>query len=454
MQLSILTLKESSTLLLFRIFTNWPSLRYAYVPSLAFVLLLLANIARAQTCTLSLKPTVSGCYQKGGQSKAVVSLELIWSNPPAGDSILVQGPAGSIPASRVIKTGLITVRYEGVRTAKQTIVSPQVVAFEIPANGATGLTATAKFLNRTTCSATSPTFAAPAACPPTACATGQLGGTIFNDFDADGIKAKGETTGLVGITVKAFDCNGVLVATTTSDIYGEYSFKTLTAANYPLRVEFSTLPAVYGQGTNNGRNGRTTVQFVSAPNCNVDLGVLNPTDFCQNNPSVFVPCYVSGNPLPVGAKAGKLDALVSFNYRTTGLADMAKVNHLSNADQVGSLWGVAYNKFNKKLYSSAILRRHTGLGPKGLGGLYTTDVTTNITTSFDLATIGINVGTIGSNAARGLDDDPGQPSRDPSAFPAIGKIGLGDLDISENGKFLYVVSLTDKKLNKIDITGA
>ncbi|MFN8000789.1 MAG: hypothetical protein U0X75_07215 [Acidobacteriota bacterium] len=49
--------------------------------------------------------------------------------------------------------------------------------------------------------------------------------------------------------------------------------------------------------------------------------------------------------------------------------------HLATARQVGSVWGVAYNKFTKKVFTSAMLRRHVGLGPQGLGGMYVTDMT-------------------------------------------------------------------------------
>ena len=40
-------------------------------------------------------------------------------------------------------------------------------------------------------------------------------------------------------------------------------------------------------GTLNGVDGRTTVQFVNAPDCSIDLGVLNNVDYCQTNPNVI-----------------------------------------------------------------------------------------------------------------------------------------------------------------------
>ncbi len=268
-------------------------------------------------CTLTLKPTVSGCYLVGNQSKATVSVEVAWDGAPAGDSILVTGPAGSVPATRYVKVGTIPVGYTGADgftfSTNQFIVSPQVVTFEIPANGTTGLSVSAAFTNHTTCSATSITFNAPAACPQTVCTTGNLGGTVFYDYNANGTKEAGETRGLGGIEIKAYDCNGNLAGTTQTDVYGKYTLA-IPANAYPVRVEFGSLPAFAGQGTPNGTDGRTTVQFVSSANCNVDLGVLNPNDYCQSNPQVITPCYINGNPLASGSPSATMDALVSFAY--------------------------------------------------------------------------------------------------------------------------------------------
>ena len=38
---------------------------------------------------------------------------------------------------------------------------------------------------------------------------------------------------------------------------------------------------------------------------------MNQDDYCQSNPLMMVPCYVSGDALPVG-NASDADALVAF----------------------------------------------------------------------------------------------------------------------------------------------
>ncbi len=129
---------------------------------------------------------------------------------------------------------------------------------------------------------------------------------------------------------------------------------------------------------------------------------------------------------------------------------------MATGSQVGSLWGVAYDKHKKRLFSSAVLRRHVGFGPLGLGGIYVSDLSTNTTTGYidvAAASLNINVGSIPSNAARGLGTALLGPSNDSLAFVNIGKIGIGDLDISEDGKYLYFTNLFDKKLYQLDISG-
>ncbi|MFN8344141.1 MAG: SdrD B-like domain-containing protein [Spirosomataceae bacterium] len=411
----------------------------------------LAQVAQV-VCTLTLKPTVSGCYQNNG-SKVTVNLEVAWAN--ATVSTIVNDASDAITVTFAGQTKTINPGPYTSTGGSGTIVSPQVVAFEVPAN-ASSQTAQAFFgadYASSSCKVEQTGIVLPAACPPTVCSNGQTGGTVWNDYNADGVKQSGETTGLSGVTVKAYDCNGTLVGTATTDAFGKYAFTGLTADSYPIRVEFSNLPSFAGQGTVNGTDGRTTVQFVTAADCNVDLGILDPTDYCQSTPKVFVPCYVSGDPI-TGTSSGNGDALVSFPYGTKGLKDMSKISVIATADKIGTLWGMAYSKKTKKLYGTAVIKRHSGLGPQGIGGLYSIDVATNTVTGIDLSTLGINVGSIAANSARGLVSDPNQPSADAQAFTAIGKEGLGDLDMNADGSFLYVVSLKDKKLNKLDITGA
>ncbi|GAB4028660.1 hypothetical protein GCM10028809_16820 [Spirosoma gilvum] len=409
--------------------------------------------------SVTITPTVSGCYNTTAGSRATVSVEVNWTDAPANDNLVVT--LGG--QSRQITPGINTISFFDLDSYEIPVAveisSPQVFTFEIPADGSMG-TVTASFASNTVCTTTA-SFTAPAACQPLTCTPGtDLSGTAFNDFNGDGVKNTGETTGIPGITVTAYDCAGT-VYTTTTDVNGQYKL-TIPAANYPVRVEFTNLPAAYSaQGTPNGTDGRTTVQFITAPDCGVDLGMSDPTDFCQNNPKIFVPCYVNGNPL-AGGTAGSMDAFVSVNYTdfstSTGsgnYTNSANPAHIANASQVGALWGTVYNKQTKTIFTSSVLRRHAGVGPLGLGGIYAINPTTNAVSNFlDVTTIGINVGStaVGSNVSRGLSASATSFSHDSAAFAQIGKAGIGGLTISSDGNQLYFVNLFDKKVYRLDIS--
>jgi hypothetical protein len=285
--------------------------------------------------------------------------------------------------------------------------------------------------------------------PPSVCTGGQLGGKAYADYNADGIKQSGETNGVAGVTVTVYDCAGNS-QTTTTDANGDW--RITAALTYPVRVEFSSLPTLYGQGTPNGTDGRTTTQFIASADCNVDLGVLDPNDYCQTNPKMFVPCYVYGDPQS-GSASGTKDALVAFDYSAEGFKDPSKMTVIAKAQDVGTIWGMAYNRNISKIFGSATIKRHAGLGPKGLGGIYVMNPTGGVVTSWDAnIDLGINVGSLATNSARGLTTDPGAPSTDAQAWPAIGKMGIGDMEISEDGNKLWLVNQFDKKLYSIDIT--
>ena len=67
-----------------------------------------------------------------------------------------------------------------------------------------------------------------------------------------------------------------------------------------------------------------------------------------------------------------------------------------------------------------------------------------------MTTIGLNFGTIGSNASRDIGVIP-NPSWDIEAFAKIGKVGIGDIDLSEDGTELYIVNLFTKQIHVLNL---
>ncbi|GAB4028663.1 hypothetical protein GCM10028809_16830 [Spirosoma gilvum] len=266
--------------------------------------------------------------------------------------------------------------------------------------------------------------------------------------------------GVGGITVTAYDASGLAVATTTSSTLtsspGSYTLTGLSSSTATAyRVEFTNIPsgnyeAFRGAGTS---SSRSSIRFVNS-GATVNFGISSPTDYCQSSPPLAVPCYVSGDPLSATATTALKDAhvLVSVAYASTGTSVTA--TSLANADEIGSVWGSAYQRETKKLFTAAFLKRHVGLGPAGLGGIYVTTTTGSPTTSLfvDLENAPFSL-TLGASqlGTRNLPGSPTTSSTDPNSLSLIGAAGLGGLALSTDGKTLYATDLFNRQLLVMDV---
>ncbi|MEM7128148.1 MAG: SdrD B-like domain-containing protein [Chloroflexota bacterium] len=284
--------------------------------------------------------------------------------------------------------------------------------------------------------------------PDVALATGLINGTVFRDFNSNGTLDVGEP-GIGTIDVTVFDA-GRNTCTTSTSATGTYNINTgscgsLTAG--PYRVEF-TLPT---DGSLDflqpSPAGTTTVQFVADGGSTVNAGFHYPGDYCQSNPDLAASCYISGD--PSGGAAGSSDVLVSFAYNSSGTSPPP--NHLANGNELGATWGLAYHRTENQLYTGAFLKRHVGLLGGRTGAIYRTDVAAQTSSLFiDLNSVtGINTGA--EPTVRDLSTNPANPSYDNDAFGLVGKIGLGDLEISDDQTTLYAINLNDRQLVTIDI---
>jgi hypothetical protein len=321
----------------------------------------------------------------------------------------------------------------------------------------------------------------------------QITGKAFRDYNGDGVQQSGEP-GRDGIVVKAYSnavppAKDVLVAQTTTNASGSYS---LTPPSYPVRLEFTiptglcNLDPSQDFSAPNGDTYGSSVQFATGPG--VYNYVINyPADYSVNpNPYVFTPCYINGDNLG-GGSASNADVFVRFKYNDNGIGSNSGYpgatgpahDVAAKGSQLGTVWGVAYSRQAKKMFTAAFLKRHAGLGPLGTGGIYLIDAnnfstaanynwldfdndlqipTSDHVNPYVIPMIGSNKvsfsGVVGTNPQRGLSPDKLQPSRDAAAWEQVGKVAFGDVDISEDGRFLYVVNLYDRKLYQIDLVDA
>lgn len=283
-------------------------------------------------------------------------------------------------------------------------------------------------------------------------------GTVFQDFNANGqldsistINNNGTGTvgvaqdaGVPGVSVTVFNDAG-LVGNTTTNAAGQFTVPTPGAGTY--RVEFTTLPAGLSPGAK-GPSVGATVQFV-ADGATVNLGLVRPEEYSPNNPTLVTSIYYFGDPQATAGTNGSSanqPAVVSFPYSAgTGPADSSMPNQTNPttralnvpANQVGSVFGLAASQTN--VYAAAFMKRHVGFGPNGPGALYmmgTTGSTANLFTT-------LNAGIDPHNTADYSTDNFN------TSWDAVGKLGLGGMDISSDGSTLYVMNLFDRKLYAI-----
>jgi hypothetical protein len=283
-------------------------------------------------------------------------------------------------------------------------------------------------------------------------------GKVFRDFDANGQQTSTNPIepSVAGVTVKAFKADGTqagLTATTLTD--GTYSIAVGTASQ--IRIEFSNFPSSYYSGPKGSSSG-TSVQFVNGGGT-ANLGINYPSDYCgTTDPKLVTPCYVNGTPLNGGNSAND-PFIVTIPYTPTGNGTSASENtYLSKGSEVGATWGMAYQRSSKFIFTSALLKRHSGFGNGGPGAIYKIDVSggSQVTSLFvDLNTdLSVSAGTDPRNqssVADSLSKFKTQPNHDATAFGLVGKMSLGDIDISDDEKTLWVINTFDRKLYELPV---
>ena len=336
----------------------------------------------------------------------------------------------------------------------------------------------------------------------TSSVSAQITGSVFRDFNGNGTKDTNEPL-VQGITINAYNVANTLCGTTTSAGSAAPNYSLTGCGTAAVRVEF-LVPST-GICANSGIDYSalggavygSSVQFVNGNSTNVNFALQNPVDYNTGSPgvNVYIPCYVNGDPLPASSASGASAWFVGYPYTNSGGSTL-KPSQMLDGSIIGATWGVAYSKQANKIFASALLKRHVGLGTLGSGGIYMlTPTATSFTatsfynldanghrtradptapaygqgTSYSIASnsiityLGSNdpltgkpsgLGVIGTNTERGLATNPVTPNYDPAAFDQVGKVGLGDIEISDDGKYLFVMNLYSRKVFRLELNNA
>jgi SdrD B-like domain len=275
-----------------------------------------------------------------------------------------------------------------------------------------------------------------------------VSGVVFEDWNQNGIRDAVEP-GIGGVSVTATSALGAVI-TTSSASDGTYVLAGVTGNQ---RVEFTGQPAwMYPapHGTGIGVVNNTTVQFVS-PGDTANTAFADPADYAQANPNFVLPRQLDGD-----RSASTAIALHQYPWNVSGNSNITPSTDLGKMNEVGTTYGVGWNRVGKQLFLGAFIKRHAGLQSDGSGNampgaIYMVDYTNSASPARPvLWTTVSGVGSVPSDSGRGLPVTPGTPSRDPNLMSLVGKAGLGDLEVSPDGKTLYVVNLATQQLVAID----
>ncbi|MGB0839587.1 MAG: SdrD B-like domain-containing protein [Chitinophagales bacterium] len=330
----------------------------------------------------------------------------------------------------------------------------------------------------------------------------QVNGEVFRDFNGNGTRDTNEPL-IPGISVELYDTDGNTCGTATTTVMGSPNYSITKTCTGAVRVEFS-IPAneiCVDSGIDfsalSGQTYGSSVQFLDDDGT-ANFAVQSPADYnCGVTDSllVYIPCWLQGDPLnPVDADdIGNLDWFVGYKYSESGVAGIDFTPEKINGTVIGATWGTAYSRQADLIFTSAFLRRHIGLGQLGSGGIYTIDPATMTPTTFydldanghrtrangtapaygeggsfniaaDNGTItylGTNdaltgvpsgLGVIGTNDTdRDLPKDASIPCYDPAAYDQVGKVSLGGLEISDDGKYLFVMNLYSRMVFRLEL---
>ncbi len=276
---------------------------------------------------------------------------------------------------------------------------------------------------------------------------------VLRDFFGTGVINATMDTPQQGMSVDVADAAGHHVIGIT-DATGEFvvpSSTDLVGGQYRVDVSVpQTLnylrAAPASTKTNHFDSFTTFVDVTAGKKASVITGVWNPADYTTSDHKYYVPVQTPAVKTSGAPSDPDGQALVAVDpaARNTCTPPTNCPAILNTQSEVGTTWGLAYDKNQTRIFQSAFAKRYTVYGPDGGGAIYTTSADgssapTLFATVPDAAPTG-----------HGLLVDM---RKDPAFVDVPGKESVGGVALSEDGKTLYAVNLNTRSLVSFDATG-
>ncbi len=283
---------------------------------------------------------------------------------------------------------------------------------------------------------------------------GDIGGLVFKDYNLNG-KLDKEDSPVSNIPLKAICSDGNVYTTTTKE-KGQYLFT--IPGSLRCRVEIDNSLNWISSANNGVGNASGFISFVENGNLKHNISISSISSYCQKNPKVLITALPGGSICNAGApqEHGAL-----FNLPTPKIGtfdkDFTKRESLKKRKEIGAVWGLAYDKINKNIFVASVIKRYVPLlhgckdedkNQNGCAGrIYkiSNDGKGEVKLLTDLGN-----SEVGYILKEKRDYDGTSKQMDKEVVPLAGRAGLGDLEISEDGKYLYTINLYKKELIKID----
>ncbi|WP_330277207.1 hypothetical protein OG205_16925 [Lentzea sp. NBC_00516] len=272
---------------------------------------------------------------------------------------------------------------------------------------------------------------------------GTLTVNVIRDVNGNGTYEAALEGGVAGSSVLVTDPAGqTATGTTGADGNVTVGLGPVSGGKYRVQVNPPAGSVLQPAPAGTGLESNTMFVDVSgSKDVSVTTALWNPADYCQSSPALVTACQRATRKQDGSSNVDDAArSLVTFPFTSRGTASAP--TQIANQGTTGAVYGIAYRKQDKRIFSGAFAKRLADYGTGGSGGVYVTPAGGGATTLFTTVP---NTGTTAHDHANNFD----------AGFAnVVGKESLGDIDISEDGSELYVVNMGDKKLYVYDATAA
>ncbi|MCB0141684.1 MAG: hypothetical protein KDE50_17390, partial [Caldilineaceae bacterium] len=269
---------------------------------------------------------------------------------------------------------------------------------------------------------------------PVAQAAGTVNGAAFRDYNANGIQDANEP-GIEGVIVTLYDDAGAVQGTGATAGNGAYSIA--ASGTGPYRVEFALPTDGSLDFLEPGAAGGTTVQFVPDGGATANVGFNNPGQYAPSDPQDLAAAVHSGSAtydntaftlIRFPETAGSTSTTSNQDY------DSPIPTQLAQEDEMGAVWGLAYDRDHDQILAGAMVKRFARLAD-------------NATTIWTINADGSGVPSVWTTVDAARTDPHGAPNwaQDFAVVPTVGKDGLGDVDMAEDGSAVYTIDLLTRE---------